>query len=434
MPIARTGDLNVFGGNGRGAGPAPVVVAGAGAAGMAAALSAARCGASVYLIEAAARPGGTVADVLIHTLAGLYDSSGQLLQDGLGGELIERLRSGDATVRRRRMGRLWVLSACPDRYRQVVEEWLASEGKIKVFPHSRVSAIACEAGRITRLKIVGPHGRLALQPGAVVEATGIAEVVRAIDPGLIQDEASCSAGGMIFRMRGVVPGSLGFPGGARLVQALRAAVAEGKLPPTCAHTWIDTGFYEDEAFVKLFVPLPADWRNCRGEITREAKRVRRAVVAFLTKLPAFAYASVTQCGSLGVRDGGRVQGEYCLTADDVRQMRKFADAACRGCWPIEYWDPIRGVSLEHLPPDDYYEIPFRALKVKGLENLWTAGKCLSADAYAQASARVVGTCWAMGEAVGRAAAGARTQAERANCQVRTKNEHQPLPSVPPNGL
>ena len=205
-------------------------------------------------------------------------------------------------------------------------------------------------------------------------------------------------------MRGVVPGAIDFPRGVRLVQALRAAAAEGTLPPTCAHAWIDTGLREDEAYVKLFVPLPAQWRERYDELTRQSHKVQAAAVAFLTKLPEFARASVAECGCLGVRDGGRVRGEYCLTVDDVRRMRKFDDAACRCCWPIEYWDATRGVSLEYLPPDDYYEIPLRALKAEGLVNAWMAGKCLSADAQAQASARVAGICWAMGEAVGKAAA------------------------------
>jgi hypothetical protein len=99
-----------------------------------------------------------------------------------------------------------------------------------------------------------------------------------------------------------------------------------------------------------------------------------------------------------------VRGEYSLSAADVRQARKFADAVCRCCWPIEYWDPEQGVSLEYLAEHDYYEIPLRCLKVQGLRNVWAAGKCLSADRYAQASARVVGSCWSMGEAAGRAAA------------------------------
>jgi hypothetical protein len=118
----------------------------------------------------------------------------------------------------------------------------------------------------------------------------------------------------------------------------------------------------------------------------------------------FAHARVCKTGCIGVRDGGRVRGEYCLSAEDVRQGRKFKDAACRCSWPIEYWDPDEGVSLEYLPDGNWYEIPLRALKAKGLANVWIAGKCLSADPLAQASARVVGTCWAMGEAVGKEAA------------------------------
>jgi hypothetical protein len=41
--------------------------------------------------------------------------------------------------------------------------------------------------------------------------------------------------------------------------------------------------------------------------------------------------------------------------------------------------------------------------VQGLRNVWAAGKCLSADRFAHASARIAGTCWSMGEAVGEAA-------------------------------
>lgn len=384
----------------------PVVVCGGGAAGMAAALSAARCGASVYLVEATSRLGGTVAGALIHTVGGLYDSAGQLLQQGLPGELAERLAREDASAGRRRMGRVWVLSVCPNLYRAVVERWIQTEPRITLLTKARVTKVACENGRVTGLEIDGPGGRLSLRPKAVVDATGTAELIRRIDSSLLQCEAGRAAGGLIFRMRGILPDALAFPRGVTLVRTLRAAAAEGTLPPTCDKAWIDTGLDADEAFVKLFVPLPADWqeRERRGEITRQAREVQEAVVAFLRRLPEFAHASVVQTGDLGVRDGGRVRGEYCLCADDVRMMRKFEDAACRACWPIEYWDAERGVSLEYLPEGDYYEIPLRSLKVAGLGNVWTAGKCLSADPLAHASARVVGTCWAMGEAVGKAAA------------------------------
>jgi hypothetical protein len=189
-----------------------------------------------------------------------------------------------------------------------------------------------------------------------------------------------------------------------VVHALRGAAAAGDLPADCAQAWLDRGVYADEAYVKLFVPLPSDVPDRREVIVRAARRCGEAVIAFLQRRSEFANARLDRVGALGVRDGGRIEGEYRLTADDVRQGRQFADAACRCAWPIEFWDGERGLSLEYLPDGVCYDIPLRALKVRGVANLWAAGKCLSADPYAQASARIAGCCWAMGQAVGEAAA------------------------------
>jgi hypothetical protein len=226
------------------------------------------------------------------------------------------------------------------------------------------------------------------------------------NPELMLDSRKRAAGGLIFSMRGVESGALSFPRGVGVLRALRNAAGEGLLPLECGKAWVDNGVHENEVYVKLFVPLPGDWedREARSEITREALKTQAAVVQFLQSRPEFAQARVCNTGCVGVRDGGRVRGEYCLSVDDVRRERKFEDAACRCSWPIEYWDPDAGVSLEYLPVSSWYEIPLRALKAKGLANVWIAGKCLSADPLAQASARVVGTCWAMGEAVGKEAA------------------------------
>ncbi len=388
-----------------------VVVCGGGAAGIAASLAAAEHGAEVCLVEQRSKLGGTVTHSLIHTLGGVFDSKGQLLQEGLVAELVDRLTSCRGTARRRRMGRLWVLNVSPDDYGRVVEGWVAGLPRIAVWRHGRVSRIALATdketkvgGRVTGMEIVGEAGRLSVEPDCVIDATGSASMVRQIDPGLVQENGKAVAGGMVVRIRGIVPGTLDFPKGLELVRSLRQAAASGALPGTCGQAWIDSGCYPDEAFVKLFVPIFWE-KHCRlADVINRAQRDREEILGFLRRLPGYANATVVECGDLGIRDGGRVWGEYRLTESDVRQLRKFEDAACRGCWPIEYWDARQGVSLAYLPDDGYYDIPLRSLRVKGWRNVWVAGKCLSADAYAQASARVVGTCWAMGEAVGKAAA------------------------------
>jgi glycine/D-amino acid oxidase-like deaminating enzyme len=383
-----------------------VLVCGAGAAGMSAALAAARQGARVCLAERQSTIGGTVTHALIHTLGGLFDSAGEPVNGGLAVELIERLMQADPAVRRRRMGRTWVLGVPPETYRRVVRAWLEEGDRIEVLTDTAVVRVERDGDRVDEVELVGPRGPVRIRPKSVIDATGTADVAGLIDADLVRDDLLAAAGGFIFTLRNVAPGALAFPKGVGVVRALRAAADDGALPAGCGKAWVDTGVYDDEVYVKLFVALGERWREPErpGQIVRQALQEQAMVTELLRRLPGFGELVPGRTGSLGVRDGGRIEGDYRLTADDVRQGRRFEDAACRGCWPIEYWDPVEGVSIEHLPDDAGYDIPMRALKPRGLRNVWAAGKCLSADRLAQASARVVGTCWAMGEAVGRAAA------------------------------
>jgi hypothetical protein len=372
---------------------------------MAAAIAAARAGASVCLVEQNADLGGTLTDALLHTIAGLYDSRGDLVNQGLALELTERLQAADPGVRRRRMGKVWVLNADPELYRAVTRDWVASEARIQVLLRTRVSDVAAVGDRVTGVVLEGRSGTSSLDVRALVDATGTAAAIACIDPRLRLPEPSVAAAGWIFRMRGVAKGAFAFPRNVAIVRDLRERAAAGALPPECAHAWIDSGIFDDEVFVKLFVPLESGWQSleAQGAVSERASETQRRVTDFLLTLPGFEQAGVTSTGRLGIRDGGRARGQYTLSRSDVLRLARFEDAACRCAWPIEYWDSQRGVSLEYLPDGAYYEIPLRALAVHGLANAWAAGKCLSADEQAQASARCVGTCWAMGEAAGTAA-------------------------------
>jgi predicted O-methyltransferase YrrM len=385
---------------------AEVVVAGAGAAGMAVAIAAARAGAHVKLVEQAEGPGGTVANALIHTLGGIYDQQEAPLNGGLALELADRLFQASPLTRIRRIGKTQCLNVCPQIYRQVVQQWLSEETRIEQLYDSCIARVTVDGDQVVRCEAQSGDRTVSLQPTALVDATGTAEVVRLIDPSCVCDDDQRGAGGLIFRLRGVQPGTLSFPKGATLINKLRDAARESKLPASCEQAWLDQGAYKDEVFVKLFVPLPSDWRNPErwAELTRQALDIQRQVLALLRSWPEFRDSRLTETGSLGVRDGGRIRGEYYLTEHDVRGCRRFEDAACRCCWPIEYWHPSEGLQLEYLLAGGYYEIPLRALRVKGLANVWAAGKCLSADHKAQSSARIAGQCWSMGEAVGQVVA------------------------------
>jgi hypothetical protein len=224
-----------------------------------------------------------------------------------------------------------------------------------------------------------------------VDASGDAACVRRIDPALVAPGAALA--GLVAVIGGVAPGALEFPKGVALIKAIRTAVAEGRLPAACATLWPDSGIGDDEVYVKLNLSADAfDPTEMDASLDR--------LLTWLRDLPAFAGAHLRQRGQLGVRDGGRIRGRACLTEADLKAGRRFADAVCQGCWPIEHWHPERGIQLDYLPPGTRYDIPLGALQVAGLEGVYAAGKCLSAEPRAQASARVAGTCWGMGAGLG----------------------------------
>lgn len=340
-----------------------------------------------------------MADALLHTLAGHYDSQGQLLNGGLLVELLERLsRASGGEVRQRRMGRVFVEAVDPNLYRDVVQAWLAEQPNLVLHVDTVVSRVELHGRRVRAVEVEGPAGQRVVEAGAFIDTSGQAVVFRALGPDYLLPAGPAVAGGFIFRLRGVEQKAVKFPRSVGLTRSVQEAVAAGELPRTCEGAWFDVGVFDDEVFVKLSVHDP----EAIGEEDRFRQAAER-LTAYLVRLDGFETARLTQVGRIGVREGGRARGEYCLTEADVRGGARFADAACRCAWPIEHWDAERGLSLEYLAEGLSYDIPLRALRAAEVENLWVAGKCLSAEPRAQASARCVGTCWAMGEAVGRAA-------------------------------
>jgi hypothetical protein len=126
------------------------------------------------------------------------------------------------------------------------------------------------------------------------------------------------------------------------------------------------------------------------------------LIKFLqSHVPGFERCRTSQTGfQIAHRAGAMIVGRYLLTGDDVLGGRKFPDAVARNCWPIEQWSVNGRQSIRYLTPGGHYEIPARALQATRTKNLFMAGKSLSADVDAVASARVMGCCLATGTAAG----------------------------------
>ena len=367
----------------------PIVIVGAGAAGTACALAAAAQGANVLLLEQSKQPGGTVAHTLIHTLGGLFDDQGEFLNPGLPVELAKRLSQACPHTRKRRIGKNWTLSVDPEVYARVIREWMDEYPGIEIRYNLHITDVSVSNGNIETLTVTHDGNTQILTPHTVIDTTGRADIVRHVqNVGEATDDKALA--GMIIRLRGVAPAAVTFPKSVALLLRIRKAAENRELPRECATLWLDSGVYPDEVYVK-FNLKPSDFNEAHME------RVTNDLLAFLQALPGFSRAVIDAGGRLGIRNGHRVHGDYTLTESDLKKGRRFPDAVCQACWPIEYWDPEQGVSLDHFPPGHRYDIPLCALKISGLNNLFTAGKCFSAEPRAQASARVVGTCWAMGQ-------------------------------------
>jgi hypothetical protein len=145
------------------------------------------------------------------------------------------------------------------------------------------------------------------------------------------------------------------------------------------------------------------------DLARAETMLRKQVLEFLEFFRRYIpgaershLAATASC--VGVRESRRIRGAYELRDEDVRSGRTFPDVVARGGFPIDSHDP-RGPSMdaaEHVAAA--YDIPYRALLPGTIDGIVVAGRCISASRKALASARITGTCMAMGQAAGTAAA------------------------------
>ncbi|MBQ7800511.1 MAG: FAD-dependent oxidoreductase [Oscillospiraceae bacterium] len=113
----------------------------------------------------------------------------------------------------------------------------------------------------------------------------------------------------------------------------------------------------------------------------------------------------------GKRESRRYVGDYVMTQDDVIGARIFDDTVAYGAWQIDNHLPggfkMSGSGEGHLQKvrlREPYGIPYRSLYSKNIDNLMFAGRNISASHLAFASTRVMATCAVIGQAVGTSAA------------------------------
>ena len=109
----------------------------------------------------------------------------------------------------------------------------------------------------------------------------------------------------------------------------------------------------------------------------------------------------------GKRESRRFEGDYMLKQQDIVEQRTHDDAVAFGGWSIDL-HPADGVFSEKPGCNQWhskgvYQIPYRCLYSRNIDNLFLAGRIISATHVAFASTRVMATVAHVGQAVGMAA-------------------------------
>jgi len=109
--------------------------------------------------------------------------------------------------------------------------------------------------------------------------------------------------------------------------------------------------------------------------------------------------------TIGIREGRRIVGNYYLTIEDLEEGRKFPDSICDVEMPVDihHVNKETGTGLDNIWTKPY-QVPFRCLQPLNIDNLLTAGRCISGSFLAHGSYRVTGNSVPIGEAAGIAAA------------------------------
>ena len=148
------------------------------------------------------------------------------------------------------------------------------------------------------------------------------------------------------------------------------------------------------------------------------RRIAQDYLAFYrTYIPGFEKLEhVTTASLIGIRESRRIKGEYVLTVDDYLARRefpdqigifnKFVDIHPYDTSEEEYQRFLKSEkgTLYKLKEGEWFGIPYGILVPRGWENLWVAGRCTSSDVVVHGSIRVQPAASMMGQAAGTAAA------------------------------
>jgi hypothetical protein len=390
------------------AGRADVLVCGGGPAGIGAALSAARAGAKVQLLEVAGCLGGVWTAGLLTKILDTENKTG-IMKELLG----EFMMRGSA-VARKTTGTVYD----PEIAKLVLEELCVAAG-VQIQLHTRlVGTVLDERNRVAAVLTESKSGRQAWLADRFVDCSGDGDLAAhagcRFDVGTGAD-CACQPMSMLALLTGVEPEAIqpfvretGSEAKRRLLKLMEEnGIMPSYRAPTLRH--LHSGVYS--LMTNHEYGVSAFDAGAITEATLRARREIHEIVAGMRKLggPWKELSVVATAEQIGVREGRRIRGRFAITAEGLAEGLRHEEAVCRATFPIDVHaldgsgnkEISKSFKQGGLKP---YDIPYPSLVAADVDGLLMAGRCISGDFIAHSSYRVTGNSVPMGEAAGLAAA------------------------------
>lgn len=400
-----------------------VAIVGGGAAGVATAVTAARQGLQVVLIERHGFCGGGAVAGHSGTVCGLYEASdhpgNRPVQAvfGFAEEFVNTLEANGGLANPVRYGKTFTRVHDPIVWRETADGFLADPNIIVIY-HAVATRVLAEGGeRIEGVELWTKQGPVRLRAKVTVDASGDADIIAMAGlPNTIGDNGRVQNPTMIFRLMGVdVPTFLAAYGDDTIMpvevsEQIVAANASGSYTLPRAKIWLFPTTRPNELLCNCTRIIGADgrelnpllWRDFAEAETQGRRQAREYARFFVDTLAGCQDAFVNDMAvQVGVRQTRQIDGVQTLMNSDILAGKKFANGIARSPWPIELHSGQRP-KVEWLL-NDVYEVPYGCFVPERGEGLLAAGRCLSAQHEAVASARVTAQCFSYGQAIGHAA-------------------------------
>ncbi len=376
-----------------------VIVIGGGTAGVFAAISAAKCGAKVLLIEKNNVLGGTVTVAEVN-FPGLFYAWGKQIINGPCFEAIERtVKLGGAVM--------------PEITYKPKYHW-KEQIRVNTFIFSTVLYEMCvECGVIVITNCMlscvsetkdGVEGVLTDKSGMfqfsalkIIDATGDANVV-------------LQAGYATVKSETLQPATLtnriyGYDINAVDSEQLRSVITKFGMPDLLDYTKILNCL--KFGTLDLHIPCTAAETSIgRTELEIKARCLLLRVYKLLRSVKGLELLNVQfAANETGVRETCRIVGESVITAEDYINGTHYEDSVCYAFYPIDLHTVSPGtVKQIFLKENVVPKVPYTSLIPKNSKHILVAGRCISSDTYANSALRVQAVCMATGQVAGCAAA------------------------------